>query len=71
LVSIQVTKAALGIREIARILAVVLLGNIVVSNRRYFVTGLDLETVTAHDILKHFRNHLRIENCLYFTKDRW
>jgi len=46
-------------------------GNAVLSDRRYFVTSLDPETVIAHDIIKHVRNHWRIENCLDFTKDRW
>jgi len=41
------------------------------SDTRYFITSLDPDKVTAHDILRHIRNHWRIENCLHFTKDRW
>lgn len=46
-------------------------GTIVLDDKRYFITSLNPDTVTPLDILKHVRNHWRIENCLHFCKDRW
>lgn len=46
-------------------------GTIVLDDKRYFITSLDPGKVTALDILRHVRNHWRIENCLHFRKDRW
>lgn len=46
-------------------------GTVVLDDKRYFITSLDPEKVTALDILRHIRNHWRIENCLHFRKDRW
>ncbi len=46
-------------------------GQVVLNDKRYFITSLDPDAVTAQDILRHVRNHWRIENCLHFTKDRW
>jgi predicted transposase YbfD/YdcC len=38
---------------------------------RYFVTSLDPEHVSAAELLRHVRNHWRMENGLHFLKDRW
>ena len=38
---------------------------------RYFITSLDPDRVTAHDLLRHVREHWQIENNLHFLKDRW
>ena len=46
-------------------------GTVVLDDRRYFITSLDPDRVYASDILRHVRDHWRIENCLHFTKDRW
>ena len=46
-------------------------GKVVLDDKRYFITSLDPDSVTAFDILRHVRNHWRIENCLHFCKDRW
>ena len=46
-------------------------GKVVLDDTRYFITSLDPDRVSAADILRHVRNHWRIENCLHFTKDRW
>jgi len=46
-------------------------GTVVLDDTRYFVTSLAPEVVSAYDILRHVRNHWRIENCLHYTKDRW
>jgi len=46
-------------------------GLVVLDDTRYFVTSLNPDLVSAYDILRHVRNHWRIENCLHFTKDRW
>jgi predicted transposase YbfD/YdcC len=46
-------------------------GTIVLDDKRYFITSLKPDRVTAFDILRHVRDHWRIENCLHFTKDRW
>lgn len=46
-------------------------GEIVLHDTRYFVSSLDPEQVTAADLLRHVRQHWRIENGLHFLKDRW
>jgi len=46
-------------------------GDVILDDKRYFITSLDPDNVTAIDILRHIRNHWRIENCLHFRKDRW
>jgi predicted transposase YbfD/YdcC len=46
-------------------------GTIVLDDTRFFITSLDPDQVSAYDILRHVRNHWRVENCLHFTKDRW
>jgi len=46
-------------------------GIVVSEAKRYFITSLDPDHVTALDILGHVRNHWRIENSLHFCKDRW
>jgi len=46
-------------------------GRIVLDDKRYFITSLDPDKVTPLDILRHIRNHWRIENSLHFRKDRW
>ena len=46
-------------------------GTVVLSDTRYFITSLDPDKVSAHTILRHIRQHWRVENCLHFTKDRW
>jgi predicted transposase YbfD/YdcC len=46
-------------------------GKVVLDDKRYFITSLDPDKVTALDLLRHVRNHWRIENCLHFRKDRW
>lgn len=38
---------------------------------RYFVTSLNPDQVTAGELLRHVRNHWRLENGLHFLKDRW
>jgi predicted transposase YbfD/YdcC len=38
---------------------------------RYFICSLNPDEVTAADLLRHCREHWRIENCLHFLKDRW
>ena len=38
---------------------------------RYFVSSLDPEAVTPHELLKYVRGHWQIENSLHFVKDRW
>jgi hypothetical protein len=38
---------------------------------RYFVSSLDPGQVTAADLLRYVRDHWRLENGLYFLKDRW
>jgi len=46
-------------------------GEIVLHDTRYYVCSLDPEQVTAADLLRHVRQHWRIENSLHFLKDRW
>lgn len=46
-------------------------GEIVLHDTRYYVCSLDPEKVTAADLLRHVRQHWRIENSLHFLKDRW
>jgi predicted transposase YbfD/YdcC len=46
-------------------------GEILFQERRYFVTSLDPNKVTVHDLLRLIRGHWQIENCLHFVKDRW
>jgi predicted transposase YbfD/YdcC len=45
-------------------------GTVVLDDKRYFITSLDPEKVIALDLLRHVRNHWRIENSLHFCKDR-
>jgi predicted transposase YbfD/YdcC len=46
-------------------------GELVSHEIRYFVSSLDPDFVTAEDLLRHVRNHWRVENGLHFMKDRW
>jgi len=46
-------------------------GKLMLDDKRYFIASLDPGKVTSLDILRHIRNHWRIENCLHFRKDRW
>lgn len=46
-------------------------GTVVMRDTRYFITSLDPDKTSAHDLLRHAREHWRIENGLHFTKDRW
>ncbi|NOY29761.1 MAG: transposase [Planctomycetes bacterium] len=46
-------------------------GEIVLHDTRYYVSSLDLDQVTAADLLRHVRQHWQIENSLHFLKDRW
>jgi predicted transposase YbfD/YdcC len=46
-------------------------GEIVLHDTRYYVSSLDPDQVTAADLLRHIRQHWRIENSLHFLKDRW
>ena len=46
-------------------------GEIVLHDTRYYVSSLDPDQVTAADLLRHVRQHWRIENSLHFLKDRW
>ena len=46
-------------------------GELLSHDVRYFVSSLDPERVTAADLLRHVRDHWRLENGLHFLKDRW
>lgn len=46
-------------------------GNILSHERRYYVTSLDPDKVSAGDLLRLIRGHWQIENSLHFVKDRW
>ena len=46
-------------------------GTVVLHDTRYFISSLDPNTVSAGGLLRHVREHWRIENGLQFTKDRW
>lgn len=46
-------------------------GQVISHDVRYFVTSLDPDQVTAEDLLRHVRDHWKIENGLHFLKDRW
>lgn len=46
-------------------------GEILLHDTRYYVSSLDPDQVTAADLLRHVRQHWRIENSLHFLKDRW
>ena len=45
-------------------------GEILYEERRYFVTSLDPDLVSAYDLLRLIRGHWQVENCLHFVKDR-
>lgn len=46
-------------------------GEILVHERRYYVTSLDPSSISAMGLLRLIRGHWQVENCLHFVKDRW
>ena len=46
-------------------------GESLLHDTRYYVSSLDPDHVAAVDLLRHVRQHWRIENSLHFLKDRW
>lgn len=46
-------------------------GEILFSERRYYIMSLDPSHVSAFDLMRLIRSHWQVENCLHFVKDRW
>ncbi len=46
-------------------------GDILLSETRYFITNLDPEVYTVKSLVEYVRDHWQVENCLHFILDRW
>jgi predicted transposase YbfD/YdcC len=47
------------------------LGEVILSETRYFITSLDPEVYTVKSLLDYVRGHWQVENSLHFILDRW
>ncbi len=46
-------------------------GTLLSCESRYFITSLELDSVTPRELQATIRDHWQVENCLHFVKDRW
>jgi predicted transposase YbfD/YdcC len=46
-------------------------GEVLLHERRYYITSLDPAKVSPQKLLRLIRGHWQVENRLHFVKDRW